>query len=86
MSEPTRISAQEARQKVSSGEALLVCAYDDADKFQNNHLEGATSFSEFQSNLPSLAKDHRISSSDGRHAADLGLFSLMSRIFRKILT
>ena len=27
MSEPTRISAQEARQKVSSGEALLICGY-----------------------------------------------------------
>ena len=60
MSEPTRISAQETRQKVSSGEALLVCAYDDADKFKNNHLEGAQSFSEFQSNLSSLAKDQEI--------------------------
>jgi hypothetical protein len=60
MSEPTRISAQETRQKVSSGEALLVCAYDDADKFQNNHLEGAQSFSEFQTNLPSLTEDQEI--------------------------
>jgi rhodanese-related sulfurtransferase len=60
MSEPTRISAQETRQKVSSGEALLVCVYDDAEKFQNNHLEGARSFSEFQSNLSTLAKDREI--------------------------
>ena len=41
MSEPVRISPQEARQKVTSGQALLVCAYDDPDKFQQNHLEGA---------------------------------------------
>jgi rhodanese-related sulfurtransferase len=60
MSEPTRISAQETWQKVSSGEALLVCAYDDADKFKNNHLKGAKSFSEFQSDLPSLTKDQEI--------------------------
>jgi rhodanese-related sulfurtransferase len=60
MSEPLRISVQETRQKASSGKALLVCAYDDADKFQNNHLEGAISFSEFQSDLPSLAKDQEV--------------------------
>ena len=60
MGEPTRISVHETRQKVSSGAALLVCAYDDADKFQSNHLEGARSFSEFQSTLPSLAKDQEI--------------------------
>ncbi|NIP23592.1 MAG: ArsR family transcriptional regulator, partial [candidate division Zixibacteria bacterium] len=40
MSEPIRISSQEARQKVLSEGALLVCAYDDDDKFENNHLEG----------------------------------------------
>ena len=60
MSEPTRISVQETRRKVSSGEALLVCAYDNAEKFQNNHLEGARSFSDFESNLPSLSKDQEI--------------------------
>ena len=60
MSEPTRISVQETWQKVSSGKALLVCAYDDPDKFNNNHLEGAKSFSEFQSDLPSLMKDQEI--------------------------
>ena len=30
MSEPIRISPQEARQKVTAGQALLVCAYEDA--------------------------------------------------------
>jgi len=38
MREPVRISPQEARQKVISGQALLVCAYDDADKFKHNPL------------------------------------------------
>ena len=56
MSEPIRISPQEARQKVTAGQALLVCAYDDADKFNANHLEGALSFSELRSRLPGLAK------------------------------
>ena len=56
MSEPIRISPREARQKVVSGQALLVCAYDDAAKFNKNHLEGALSFSELRSRLPGLAK------------------------------
>jgi len=60
MSEPIRISAQEARQKVLSGQALLVCAYEDADKFKNNHLEGAISFSEIRSQLTGLAKGQEI--------------------------
>jgi hypothetical protein len=56
MSEPIRISPREARQKVVSGQALLVCAYDDAAKFKKNHLEGALPFSELRSKLPGLAK------------------------------
>ena len=60
MSEPIRISSQEARQSASSGGALLVCAYDDDDKFKNSHIEGAISFSEFQSKLPLLAKDQEV--------------------------
>ena len=60
MTEPIRISSHEARQKTSSGGALLVCAYDDDDKFQNNHLEEAISFSEFKSKLPSFGTDQEI--------------------------
>ena len=54
MSEPVRISPEEARQKTISGQALLVCAYDDPDKFSQNHLEGALSFPELLSKLPTL--------------------------------
>jgi len=60
MSDPIRISPREARQKVVSGQALLVCAYDDDDKFKKNHIEGAQSFSELRSHLPGLAKSQEI--------------------------
>ncbi len=60
MVEPQRINAQEVRRKVQSGEALLVCAYDDEEKFRSLHLEGAISFREFQSRLPSLSKGQEI--------------------------
>ncbi len=60
MIEPLRISAEEVLQKAMSGSALLVCAYDDEEKFRKFHLEGAISFAEFRSKLPSLKKDHEI--------------------------
>lgn len=60
MSEPIRISVNEARQKVASGQALLVCAYDDSDKFKKNHLEGALRFSELLSKLPALDTSQEI--------------------------
>jgi hypothetical protein len=60
MREPVRISPQQARQKLITGRALLVCAYDDADKFKHNHLEGAMSFAELRSKLPSLSKAQEI--------------------------
>jgi hypothetical protein len=46
--------------RVLAGSALLVCAYDDEEKFENNHLEGAISFSNFQSRLPSLSGEQEI--------------------------
>jgi hypothetical protein len=60
MTKPIRISPQEAREKVTSGVALLVCGYDDEDKFREIQLEGAISFAEFKSKLPSLPKDQEI--------------------------
>jgi hypothetical protein len=47
--EVKRISQEAARQKVSSGEALLVCAYDDAEKCNQMHLEGAISLDDLNS-------------------------------------
>ena len=60
MVEPIRVSPQAVREKVTAGSALLVCAYDDEEKFRRNHLEGAISLSEFNSRLASLAKDQEI--------------------------
>ena len=57
MTQPVRISTEETRQRVRAGSALLVCAYDDDEKFKNNHLQGAISLSEFKSRLPSLSQD-----------------------------
>lgn len=60
MSEPIRISPQEARQKVVSGQAHLVCAYDDTEKLKKNHFEGAISFFlSFGHNCPDLPKTVR---------------------------
>jgi len=60
MAEPIRVSPEEVRQKVSSGSALLVCAYEDEEKFKLVHLKGAISFAEFKSKLSSLSKDQEI--------------------------
>ena len=60
MTEPERITAEEVYKRVKDGSTLLVCAYDDEDKFSTVHLEGAISFNAFKSKLPSLAKDQEI--------------------------
>jgi hypothetical protein len=54
MAEPIRISPEEVRRKVTSGSALLVCAYDDEEKCKMLHLEDAISLTEFQSKLSAL--------------------------------
>jgi hypothetical protein len=60
MAEVPRISAQEARQKVQSGQALLVCAYDDEAKCGPIRLEGAITMSELRPMLPSLPREQEI--------------------------
>ena len=60
MAEPERISPEEVYKKLKTGTALLVCAYDDDDKFRTMHLEGAISLGAFKSKLPSLSKDQEI--------------------------
>ena len=60
MGEPVRISPEETRKRVLSGAALLVCAYDDDEKFKRNQLEGAISFKEFKLRSRSLAKGREI--------------------------
>ena len=60
MAEPVRISPEETRKRIRSGAALLVCAYDDDEKFKRNQLEGAISFKEFKMRSGSLAKGQEI--------------------------
>lgn len=60
MEEPIRIAPEEVRQKVTSGSAVLVCAYEDEERFRMLHLQGAVSLAEFRSRLPSLSKDQEI--------------------------
>lgn len=60
MVEPERIEPVEAAKKVAAGEALLVCAYDDKEKFAGMELEGAIPLDEFRARLTSLAADRQI--------------------------
>jgi len=55
-----RITPQEAYEKVKAGQALLVCGYEEDEKFEALRLEGAVSYSEFQKMLPTLPKDREI--------------------------
>ena len=60
MAEPKRVTSEEVYQGLKSGAVLLVCAYEDDAKFKRMQLEGAISFNEFKSRLPSLPKDQEI--------------------------
>jgi len=55
-----RISVEDAYPKVQAKEALLVCGYNDEEKFKTIQLEGAISYSEFESGLPKISKDQEI--------------------------
>jgi rhodanese-related sulfurtransferase len=60
MAKVSRITPEETFQKLQSGKALLVCAYDTEEQFRNLRLDGAVSLSEFRAKLPSLSKDQEI--------------------------
>jgi hypothetical protein len=60
MTEFTRLSPQETRQRVTSDSALLVCAYEDDEKCNRLRLEGAISLTEFKSKVSGLSKDEEI--------------------------
>ena len=55
-----RISPQDAYRQVTSGQAILVCAYEDETKCNTMMLQGAISLKEFESRLPNLKKDQPI--------------------------
>jgi len=60
VTEPERISPEEAHKKLKAGTAILVCAYENEDRFEAMHLEGAISLKEFYSKLQSLPKEQEI--------------------------
>jgi hypothetical protein len=55
-----RISVQDARRDVTSGRALLVCAYEQEEKCQQVALEGSLSLTQFQQRAPSLPKEQEV--------------------------
>jgi hypothetical protein len=54
-----RIDARQAHEDVQAG-ALLVCAYDDDLKFEQNRLDGAISLATFQDREHRIDKDQEI--------------------------
>ena len=60
MADVLRITPREARGAVASVRALLACAYDSDEKFRAMRLEGAISYAELMSRLPSLPRDQEI--------------------------
>jgi hypothetical protein len=56
MLEPKRVRPEEVRDKVQSGQTLLVCAYESDSKFRQVALDGAISFSEFERRKASLPR------------------------------
>jgi hypothetical protein len=60
MAEVQRVEAEEARRKVQSGEAVLVCAYEDEAKCGSMRLEGAMTLAEFKRRMASLPNDREI--------------------------
>jgi len=60
MSEPIRVKPEEIYPKVKSGEAILVCAYNDDEEYKRINLEGSISLSEFYSKLPQYSKEQDI--------------------------
>ena len=60
MNDIARVSPQEAREKVQSGNALLVCAYDNDDKYRQMHLDGSIALSKFKSGIADIEKGREI--------------------------
>lgn len=60
MADILRVSSEEVRPRVTAGNALLVCAYDDEDAFRSMRLEGAISLKELDARLSALPREQEI--------------------------
>lgn len=56
----TKIDATQARHDVEVSDALLVCAYDDREKFEKNHLAGAMALDDLRAQEDSLSKEREL--------------------------
>ncbi len=56
-----RIGPRQAHERLEADPAaLLVCAYDDVEKFEKYHLHGAISLDEFRARADSLPRNREI--------------------------
>lgn len=55
-----RIEPNQAQHEVDNGHALLVCAYDSQEKFEDNRLQGAISLAELRSREDSLSQQREL--------------------------
>lgn len=62
MSEPKRISPEKVRARKQSpdDDLMLVCAYDDEEKFFANQLQGAISLKSFRDRQHDIRRDRHI--------------------------
>ena len=58
--EPARVNPVDIYPNVKSGKTLLVCGYDDDQKFKMMRLEGSISLSDFRSRLSALPKNQDV--------------------------
>lgn len=59
-SEVRRIEPEEARRRMDSGQAILVCAYESDEKFQSVQLEGSESLNHFRARLPDIPEEQEV--------------------------
>jgi hypothetical protein len=55
-----RIDPEQARPEVNSGNALLVCAYDDQEKYQKYRLTHAVAMDELEAHQATLPKGRKL--------------------------
>ena len=60
MADVIRRTPEEVKPCVDAGDTLLVCAYDNSDKFTEYRLEGAIALSELRTKEQTLAPDKDI--------------------------
>lgn len=60
MIEVPRVTPKEIRPRIEAGDAVLVCAYEDDDRYSKHRLEGAISYIEFVARQPQINKEREI--------------------------